>query len=220
MKRAIACAALIGLAAAPLFAGPRGSVTGEYVEARTAEVFTGGCTMGSEAETAGQHAILAWRVDRGVLDGVSLDGLAVVAAVAGDRNLGIREIGGVASTTVRAAVLVDERADAAQRNALVALVRALSSGLVTDIVDVRAAPVRFAGDGSTIRVSAGDAELAVQTHLTHDPSCGAMQWFRPLTSVADATIGLASAHAFSGDALGTKWSDPGKKSAFVGTFSY
>ena len=45
-------AALVGLAASPLLA-VNGSVSGKYIEARTAEVFTGGCIMGSEAETVG-----------------------------------------------------------------------------------------------------------------------------------------------------------------------
>src|ERR1044071_1351104 len=118
MKKAIVVAALLGLAVTPMLAG--GSrISGEYLEARTAEVFTGGCIMGSEAETVGKQAVLAWKVDRGSFNGVSLDGLSVVAAVAGDRNLGIQEIGG-GKANVRSAVFVDDRANAAQRIALVA----------------------------------------------------------------------------------------------------
>src|SRR3989442_3492827 len=51
MKRAFLVLALVGAAVSPLVAGGKGTVTGEYVEARTAEVFTGGCIMNSEAET-------------------------------------------------------------------------------------------------------------------------------------------------------------------------
>src|SRR5262249_48626216 len=94
MTRAALVAAVFAIAAAPLAAGGRGSVSGAYVEARTAEVFTGGCIMGSEAETMGRQAVLAWKVDRGSFNGVALDGLSVVAALSGDRNLGIQEIGG------------------------------------------------------------------------------------------------------------------------------
>src|SRR6266480_7857718 len=93
MRRTI-LAALIGLAAAPLAAGGKGTVNGAYVEARTAEVFTGGCIMNSEAETMGRQAVLAWKVDRGSFNGVMLDGLSVVAALSGDRNLGMVEMGG------------------------------------------------------------------------------------------------------------------------------
>src|SRR5687767_11976377 len=92
--RHLAIAAAVLVSAIPASAGPSGTITGDYVEARTAEVFAGGCIMGSEAETMGRQAVLAWRIGSGSYQGVALDGLAVVAAITGDRNLGIREIGG------------------------------------------------------------------------------------------------------------------------------
>ena len=219
MKRAIVAAALIGLAASPLVAGGKGSVSGAYVEARTAEVFTGGCIMGSEAETVGKQAVLAWKVDRGSFNGVSLDGLSVVAAVVGDRNLGIQEIGGGKAAT-RSAMYVDSRANAAQQIALVAMATELSKGIVGTIVQVTPAPIQFADSEKNIHVATGPVALDVNKHITHDPSCGAMQWFHPLASVDDATIGVAEKNAFSGTSLGSKWSDPNKRSAFFGTFAY
>jgi hypothetical protein len=47
-----------------------------------------------------------------------------------------------------------------------------------------------------------------------------MQWFHPLASGTTASLGMAQVHVFSGRSLGTRWSDPNKKSAFVGAFSY
>ena len=94
MKRAVTLVAVIGMASTVLMAAGKETVSGQYVEARTAEIFTGGCIMGSEAETMGKQAVLAWKVDRGTVNGVSIDGLSVVAALAGDRNLGLHEIGG------------------------------------------------------------------------------------------------------------------------------
>ncbi|MGE5243677.1 MAG: DUF1326 domain-containing protein [Betaproteobacteria bacterium] len=219
MTRAMMVAALVGLVVSPLTAGSRGSVSGEYVEARTAEVFTGGCIMSSEAETIGKQAVLAWKIDRGSFNGVSLDGLSVVAAVTGDRNLGIREIGGEPADT-RSAIFVDERANPAQRTALVAMASELSKGIVGTVVQVTPAPIAFTDRGHEISVTAGPARLDVNKHMIHDPSCGAMQWFHPLSSVDNATMGVALQNAFSGSALGTKWSDPDKRSAFFGRFSY
>src|SRR5436190_105893 len=128
MKRAVVVAVLVGLAASPLVADGKGTVSGTYVEARTAEVFTGGCIMNSEAETMGKQAVLAWKVDRGTFNGVALDGLSVVAALSGDRNLGMTEMGG-AKPIVRSAIYVDQRANAAQQIALVATANELSNGL-------------------------------------------------------------------------------------------
>jgi hypothetical protein len=219
MTRVFIVAALVGLAASPLMAGGKDNATGSYVEARTAEIFTGGCIMGSEAGTVGKEALLAWKVDHGSFNGVSLDGLSVVAAVAGDRNLGIHEIGGGTAAT-RSAMFVDNRANPAQQIALVAMANALSHGLTGTIVQVTPAPIQFADRGSEIHVATSQVALDVNKHMTHDPSCGAMQWFHPLASVTEATMGVADQNAFSGSALGTKWSDPDRRSAFFGTFAY
>ena len=220
MKRAFISAVVIALAVPQLLAGGKGTVTGDYVEARTAEVFTGGCIMNSEAETVGKQAVLAWKVDRGSFNGIAIDGLSVVAAVSGDRNLGMQEMGGQ-KAIVRSALFVDERANAAQQLALVAMADRLSNGLVGTIVQVTAAPIQFTDHGSEINVSAGSGvALDVNKHITHDPTCGAMLWFHPLASVDDATVGVAAQHLFTGSSLGTKWSDPNKRSAFFGTFSY
>lgn len=219
MKRAFTVAALVSLVAAPLLAGGKGTVSGAYVEARTAEVFTGGCIMNSEAETMGRQAVLAWKVDRGSFNGIALDGLSVVAALAGDRNLGMPEMGGEIPE-VKSALFVDERANAAQRLALVAMVHELSHGIVGTIVQVAPAPIAFADHGSEIAVSAPNVTLEVNKHMTHDPTCGAQQWFHPLSAVNEATIGVADQHLFTGSVLGTKWSDPNKRSAFFGTFAY
>ena len=219
MKRIALLAAFAALATSPLLAGGRNTVTGAYVEARTAEVFTGGCVMASEAETTGREALLAWKVDRGSFNGISLDGLSVVAAVAGDKNLGIYEIGGEKAIS-RSTLIVDDRANPAQRMALVAMANELAKGVMGAIVNVAAAPIQFADTDGTISVTAGQVALGVNKHMSHDPGCGAQQWFHPLSSVDDPTLGLTEQNSFTGSGLGTKWSDPNKRSSFFGTFSY
>jgi hypothetical protein len=219
MKRtALSIVALSSLALATLSAKAP-SVTGTYVEARTAEVFAGACVMNGEAATGGREALLAWKVDKGQVNGVSLDGLAVVAALAADANLGIHEIGGEA-TTARAAIFVDSRATPAQRKALVAMVRSLSGNLIDSVVQETAAPIQFVDSGHEIRVSADTIKLAVEKHLNHDASCGNKQWFSPLAAVDHAEMGTTDENEFSGPSLCTKWSDPNKRSSFFGTFSY
>jgi hypothetical protein len=168
----------------------------------------------------GKQALLAWKVTHGSFNGIAIDGLSVVAAVSGDRNLGMQEMGGE-KATVRSALFVDQRANPAQQLALVAMANELSKGLVGTIVQVTATPIQFTDHGSEIQVSAGTGvALAVNKHVTHDPTCGAMQWFHPFSSLDDATIGVTGQHMFTGSSLGTKWSDPNKRSAFFGTFSY
>jgi hypothetical protein len=219
MTRLILISTLIGLAVSPLAAGDKGTISGAYLEARTAEVFAGGCVMNSEAGTAGRHAVLAWKIDQGSFNGIALDGLSVVAAIAADRNLGINEIGGDYAQT-KAAVYVDTQATSAQQNALIAMATELSDGIVGTVVKVTPAPIVFTDTAHRVRVSTSDIALDVNKHLEHDLSCGGMQWFQPLSLVSQATIGMAKRHMFTGSSLGTKWSDPDKRSAFFGTFSY
>jgi hypothetical protein len=221
MRRAMTAAVLAGLMAAPLGvrAASDNAITGAYVEARTAEVFTGGCIMNGEAETAGREALLAWKVTHGSVNGVALDGLAIVAAVAGDANLGIREIGGETAHT-RSAVFVDERATLAQRAALMSMARELAKDVIGTVVQVTPTPIQFVDEGHAIRVSAAPLRLTVEKHLQHDPACGGKQWFHPLSAVNGPAMGTTAENVFNGTALGTKWSDPNKRSSFFGTFAF
>jgi hypothetical protein len=216
MKRILFAAFLVLLAAPAFAASP---LRGEYVEARTAEVFAGGCIMSSQAETMGKTAVLAWHVTQGVYDGQTLDGLSVVAAVSGDRNLGIREIGGEAPSHVRAVIYVDDRATPAARKALVKMADELSRGLISEVVEVKSAPVRFDSSAHAVDVAAGDASLSVTKHMHHDPSCGATRWFTPFTRLESATMGVTEVLSYSGHELDTRWSDPHKRSSFYGEFS-
>ena len=174
--------------------------------------------MNGEAGTTGREAILAWKVDRGTFSGVSLNDLAVVAAVSADANLGIREIGGEVATT-KTALFVDQRATPAQQKALIAMAKKLSNGVIDSVVAATRAPIQFVDDGRSIRVASASLKLTVARELSHDPTCGGKQWFGPLSTVDRADMGTAADNQFSGTALGTKWSDPNKRSAFYGTFS-
>jgi hypothetical protein len=195
------------------------TLTGTYVEARTAEVFAGGCIINSEAGTTGREALLAWKVDRGRFDGVRLDGLAVVAAIAADVNLGVHEIGGDVAHA-RTALFLDARATLTQRKALIAMARTLSHGIVDNVVEMNPVSIEFVAGDHDIRVATKTVRLTVQKAMDHDPGCGNKQWFSPLSAVHHAELGTAAENAFSGASLGTKWSDPDKRSAFFGMFSY
>ena len=67
MRLALSVAAAVALAVVSLTADDKARITGEYVEARTAEVFAGGCMMNSEAETLGRQAVMAWRITSGAV---------------------------------------------------------------------------------------------------------------------------------------------------------
>src|SRR5262249_44959049 len=91
MKRTIFLAALaLVLATAPARAD---SISGQYVEARTCDVWTGPCFANADFHLSGKNAVLAWRIDKGTVDNVNLDGLGVVAVISASDPLGLEQTG-------------------------------------------------------------------------------------------------------------------------------
>ena len=220
MRYRISGAAVIAVALAASVGANGSEIKGDYVEVRTAEVFTGGCIMGSEGEVSGREAILAWRIREGSVQGVPLDGLSVVAVVAGDVNLGTHELGGVAPTTVKAIVMTDERATAAQQRALVIMAKSLAPSVVHDVIETRSTRINFNTGTDSVNVSAGPASLDVALNVEHSPVCGAVKWFSPLGQTESPQIGLTRSTAWTGGGLGTQWKQLDRKSSFFGSFTY
>src|SRR5437868_7863332 len=90
------------LAAVPLHAA---SITGNYIEARTCDVWTGPCFANAEMNLTGKHAILGWKITKGTSGDAVLDGLTVVAVVAARDTLGLKQTG-----SGKAILIVDSRA--------------------------------------------------------------------------------------------------------------
>lgn len=219
MRKLVAGLVLALIVPAVALAAPSVDVHGVYVEARSAQVYIGGCVMNAEAVTVGREAVLAWRIEEGVVDGVSVDGLSVVAAIAGDENLAVRP-----DAPRRTVLYVDERADIAQRDALVELFTDRHGELFGTVVEVAPAPISFADTAEGYAVqAAGAVELEARAmkvdHGALD-GCGETQWFQPFVDVDDARLGRALSHAFRGEGLNVRWSDPDKNSAFLGRFSF
>lgn len=151
-------------------------IAGDYMEARTADVYTGPCFANSEMNLAGKQAVLAWRVSRGAWQGVPLDGLAVVAAVRAAATLG-DPYGGPLDP--RAVILVDERATAVQRDALVAFAHSMAGNLLASVASVSSAPIEMgvgtlpAGGGAGGAGGAGSQRAATPAAEHHHPGVGA-----------------------------------------------
>lgn len=207
------------LALASTGVAPAAAVTGHYLEARTSDVYTGPCFANSEVGLVGKEAILAWRVTGGDFRGVELADLSVVAVVAAEETLGDPFARSLAPSAL---LLVDQRADAAQHRALVALARELGGELLADVTRVESVPIELAIDGRPgyARLEAGVARLATRGLHHGDHLCGnETVYYDPLTPTSAATPAVTLEHAYTGDAFGKTWSSPNKRSAFVGTFT-
>src|SRR5689334_18055751 len=64
------------------------SISGDYVESRSADVYVAQCFANGEAGLVGDQAMLAWHIRQGSWQGQKLDGLTVVAAVKAKSTLG------------------------------------------------------------------------------------------------------------------------------------
>jgi len=217
MKRPLALAALaLAVCAAPSFAA---GITGRYIEARTCDVWTGPCFANAEINLTGKHAVLGWKVEKGDLDRVSLDGLGVVAVVAAHNTLGVKQVG-----PARAVLIVDERATSEQRDALVRLARRQGGDLVRNVVAVHSAPVDFdvcpCDKGGCATLRAGEARIATRClDEHHDKVCGnESAFFPPLARDVQARPALAVEHSYTGKGVKETWNDPNRRGAYLGSF--
>jgi hypothetical protein len=212
--------AALGFAASPAM-----EVSGNYVEARTADVFTGACFANSEVQLVGNLAVFGWQINKGQWNGVSLDGLNVAAAVHAASTLGDRT---GEPYPVKAFLIVDEKANLEQRQALREFARKMTGDLLGDIVRTAALPIRFTIEGGSIHESrvtfaAGTlAEIRTRAIQEGDHTCGhEVPWYEPLAKTDHAMAAYTLENRFRGSStedLKASWSSPYKRSAFVGTF--
>jgi hypothetical protein len=207
------------------FAGgiPFHSIYGDYIEARTADVYTGPCFANSEAGLIGNLAVFGWKVDKGSWQGVNLDGLSVVAAIRANNTLG-----NVYETAypVKAVLIVDEKASPEQRLALKSFARKMGGDLLEDIVKVDYQPISLTfanNDMHSMKATLTAGTLAnIQTRAMNegDHICRNEEtWYPPLTKTTHAMPVYALANTFQGQGLGTTWRSPDKRSSFIGNFA-
>ena len=198
-------------------------MSGDYVEARSADVWTGPCFANAEMGLLGQEAILAWHVREGGWNGVPLAGLTVVGVVRASATLGDPFANPL---PVRSVLIVDERATGPQRTALLDLAREMGGDLFSDVVHTGSAPIRMEtrGDGMDERrifLEAGAlARIETRTVGDRDRHCGnESTYYPPLTPTTRAVPAVSVVDGYSGPGLGVVWTTHDKRSAFVGTFA-
>ncbi len=216
MKRwfALAAVALIVVALPASAAG----LTGQYVECRTCDVWTGPCFANAEM-IAGHNAVMGWKVEQGSLDGAKLDGLSVVAVVAASDTLGLEQTG-----PAKALLIVDKKATAAQRDALVKLARQQGGELLKNVIKVESAPITIDAcmckENGCAKLSAGGAKIetrCLDSH--HDKKCGnEYAYYPPLVKNVSAQAAVAVEHGYSGKGFNHTWKESERRGAYVGTF--
>jgi len=201
---------------------PSHSVNGTYIEARTADVFTGPCFANGEVEMNGKEAVFGWKINAGKWQGVDLQGLSVVGVVRADHTLGnvyepINEM--------RAVLIVDSRATAEQQAALRSFALKAGGDLFKNIVKVDTAPIEFTIQNDNIhsavaKLTAGSlAAIKTRAIVATDHTCGNEDaFYPPLNELDHAMPAYALEDEFQGSGLGETWKNGPRRSSFLGTF--
>jgi hypothetical protein len=196
-------------------------IHGDYIESRSTDVYVAQCFANGETGLTGNLALLAWHVTEGSWNGVKLDGLTVAAAVRARATLGDPYGEPYPAQTV---LMVDDAANGAQREALIALARHQGGKLLENVARVDYVPVILEvpqnHEGHAVLRAGRLATIITRPLNHHDHICGnETNFYPPLTNVENATSAVALTDEFQGDGLGSQWSDHGRRSAYIAEFS-
>ena len=192
---------------------------GTYVEARTCDVWTGPCFANADFNIGGKQGVMGWRIDKGQAGDVSLDGLSVVAVVCAANTLGLEQ-----RSPAKAVIIVDSRANQAQREALVRFAQQQGGQLLQNIVKIHAESISINGcpckKNACFELDARIAKLTTRClDGEHDKICGnEFAFYPPLASNVKASPAGVVEHSFRGHGLGQTWGDSDRRAAYVGSF--
>ena len=218
MKRfSIVAAVLITCAVAVVFTSraEHTAVKGDYVEVRTASVFTGACHFNGEVVTTGREAIMAWNFASGRWNGTDIGGMKAIAVVSSDANL---ENVGAAR---RSEIILDNAANHDQKVAMLEALKNKYAATLGEIVSVRSAPISFKHEGKTYQVAGNEAAIKVEA-MPNDLCCRQpnLVWYSPLVQLSGRKVGYTLKAVYSGNTVGDAWERDGENSAFYGSFAF
>jgi hypothetical protein len=193
-------------------AQPRPSLSGDYVEVRTASVFAGACHFNGEVVTTGRDAMMAWNVQSGRWRGISLAGVRAIAVVSSEVNLADKALR-------RSELIIDSRASEAQAGAMVDALKE-NYGALGKVVSVRRAPVKFEHTGKSYLVSAGEIATLSVEGMPNDECCKMPHqvWYEPLVPLMQRKVGYTKGVQYFGGSVAEGWQRADENSAFYGKF--
>jgi len=216
--------AILLLAAGPALAAKElaPGISGNYLEVRSCDVYTGPCFANGEMGLSGKEAVMVWAVREGSWKGVALDGLNVIAVVKTDDTMGDLRYQPRSGPAV---LITDAAASAKQKEALADFARSMAGKLIKEVADVTTAKMDVAlGTCSKMgcaSVKAGNlVEISTRCLGDKDHMCGNEDTFYPpLTDVKDAYPVFTETASFRGTGLNLTWDLVGKRSGFLAAFA-
>lgn len=209
---------------APARAAPPAKLRGDYIEARTCDVWVGACFANSETSEAGRYATLAWKFAEGEWKGVKLDGTAAALVIAARSTIGDRFH---SALPVHDVLLIDEKASSEQAKAIRDFVATQTGELGANVVEEKLVPITMKLDccdkKGCAKLSCGEL-VKIETRCLHDEDkvCGHEDtYYPPLVGLAEKHAVYTLEHTFKGaktTLLAIDWTDRDSRSAFLGKF--
>lgn len=223
MKTSISISVL-ALTATVAFAGGNAvpTISGDYLEVRSCDVYTGPCFANAEMNLAGKEGMMLWSIRDGAWNGVELKGLNVMAVLRTDSTLGDSRFQPYSG---KAVLIVDAKATAEQRRALSDFARNMSGQLIGKVAEVKSAPIEAklgtCAKSGCASVKAGDlAEISTSCLGNQHHVCGNEETFYPpLSKVEGAYPVFTDVATYKGTGLDCTWQIAGTRSGFLASFS-
>lgn len=207
----------------PVAPTPAKVLRGDYLEARTCDVWVGACFANSETSEQGRQATLAWKFAEGEWKGVDLSGLAVALIVSARSTIGDPYH---SALPVRDVLLVDSKANDAQLKALRDFVATQAGELAGNVIEEIPTTITLKTDccdkKGCAKLVAGEI-ARIETRCLHDEDkvCGHEDtYYPPLTSLAEKHAVYTVEHSVKGTLLALDWIDRDSRSAFLGKFEF
>ena len=213
---------MMTVAATAAFAVTQPSISGNYLEVRSCDIYTGPCFGNAEMGLTGKEAIMVWSVKEGSWQGTSLDGLSVIAVVRTDTTMGNVKY---EPRSGKAMLIVDEKASPSQQEALKSLAQTMAGKLIKEVAAVKTAVIDAKMGGCTesgcAAVKAGNlVNISTRCFGDNDHVCGNEDvFYPPLTDVEGAIPAYTEVAAFNGKGLDATWQLIGQRGAFLASFS-
>ncbi len=192
---------------------PAWNISGQYVETCSCD-YVCPCILGQMAvrPTKGSCTFaMAMQIERGGFGDVPLSGLAFIVL-----GLTPEEMG---KGNWSVGLVIDERATAAQRDAITAIASGAAggpmaplSGLIGKFLGAEQAPIRIEQNGKTFTVTAGNlVDMAGEGAMGIDPNATEPLYLENTGHPVSSRFALAHASKSHVHALGLTWDDAGGK---------
>jgi hypothetical protein len=206
------------------FVSPKMSaITGDYLEVRSCDVYTGPCFANAEMGLTGKEGMLVWSIKQGDWNGVSLSGLKVIAVVATDATLGDLRY---QPQSGRAVIIVDETASHVQQDALLDFAKSMAGDLIAEVTEVKQSMIEstlgICKESGCATIKAGELiDITTRCIGDKDHLCGNERTFYPpLTQVKNAHPAVTQIASYRGTGLNRTWQMTDYRSAFLAQFEY